>query len=254
MTRKNLIVDNLNITYYQSSTFEPVGALVFLHGWQSQALHLQSLFADLDNYIAIDLPGFGLSEIPRSSWGLAEYANFLKAVLTKLEISNPSLIGHSVGGSIIIKYLSQGGTAKKIILIDSAGIRNYDNLKKLFLRWLAKGFRFITKPLPTKLYTALRIKIYHLIGGEDYVEAGPLVEIYKKVIAEDLQNEATEINIAASLIWGKNDKSTPVEHGVIMNELIKNSTLNIIDNAGHFPFIDQPEKFKEIFRRELNAD
>lgn len=254
MIKKNIIVDNLNVTYYQSSTFTSVGALVFLHGWQSQALHLKSIFDILDNYIAIDLPGFGLSEIPPSAWGLADYANFLKALLIKLGITDPILIGHSVGGSIAIKYLSQGGSAKKIILIDSAGIRDYDNHKKLLIRLLAKGFKIISKILPSNFYSSLRTKIYHSIGGEDYIEAGQLVETYKKIIAEDMQHEISSIATPTSLIWGEDDKATPVEQARIINELIKNSTLNIIDNASHFPFIDQPDKFQEIFSREINAN
>jgi pimeloyl-ACP methyl ester carboxylesterase len=254
MIKKNIIVANLNITYYQSSTFEPKGALVFLHGWQSQALHLKSIFENLDNYIAIDLPGFGLSDRPANPWSLNDYANLLASLLDKLGLTNPVLIGHSVGGAIIIKFLAQGGTAEKIILIDPSGIRNYDNLKKLLLRLSAKIIKLILSPLPAKFYNSLRHKAYRAIGSEDYVEAGLLVETYKKIIAEDLQGDLAAITVPTTLIWGKNDTAAPIEHGWIMNELIKNSTLHIIDNAGHFPFIDQPEKFKEVFSKKLYAN
>lgn len=64
MINKNLIVNNLRINYYQSADLINNEPLIFLHGWGADANIFKNIFKDLDNFIALDLPGFGQSEIP----------------------------------------------------------------------------------------------------------------------------------------------------------------------------------------------
>lgn len=252
MINKNLIVDNLRINYYQGDNYKNFEPLIFLHGWGAEAISLKNVFCDLENYIAIDLPGFGRSEMPKDAWGLNNYSNFLTTFLEKLEIINPILIGHSFGGSIIIKYMGRGGLAKKIILIDSAGIRErgmrvkiYYYIAKIFkLLFLIPGLNF-TKDYIRKLF-------YKAIDSSDYVEAGKLTEIYKKIISEDLSEDLKKIKIKTALIWGEDDKDTLLSDAKKMSELIAGAKLYIIKKAGHFPFLDQPENFNKIFKSQIN--
>lgn len=253
MVKKNIIVQNLNITYYQSSTFTPVGALVFLHGWESQALHLKTIFENFDNYIAIDLPGFGLSEKPGTAWAATEYASFFSEFIKKLYISNPTLIGHSFGGSIIVKYLSTGGEAKKIFLIDASGVRIKTARNKLLLI-TAKVSKLFTWVIPPKLFKKIRKSFYNYINSTDYIEANSLKESYLKIITEDLRPDMAKIATSTVMIWGVDDKDVPLEYAKIMKNLISGSKLLEIPEAGHFPFIDQPQRFMEIFRKEIDAD
>jgi pimeloyl-ACP methyl ester carboxylesterase len=253
MVRRKIIVDDLYIAYYQSDTLNKENALIFLHGWGSESLHLKNIFETVDNYVAVDLPGFGKSELPKSVWSVGDYADFLKAFLDKLEIKSPTLVGHSFGGSIIIKYLAEKGVAKKVILISSSGIRK-GGVRIYIWKMLAKMAKVIMSlPGLDKFRDRLRSKFYKAIDAEDYIEAGKLTESYKKIIREDLKENMKKINTETVLIWGKEDKATPLEQGITMKKLIKNSRLDIIKNAGHFSFVDQPGEFNKIFLREINA-
>ncbi|HOZ36305.1 MAG TPA: alpha/beta hydrolase [bacterium] len=251
MFKKEIIVDNLKINYYQSPELKTDGTLVFLPGWQAKALIFKNLFELTDNFIALDWPGFGESERPGSVWGLAEYAEFLKKFLKKLEIDNPILVGHSFGGSVIIKYSALGGQARKIILIDSAGIRR-KNLKKSFYFVGAKIVKvFLWLPVISKYKQATRKKFYQSIDAVDYMEAGEMRAIYQKVISEDLTGDLQKVKVKTVLIWGEKDKATPVEDGRLMNNQISDSELFIIKDAGHFPFLEKEEEFKKIFAAQI---
>ncbi|MDA3814764.1 MAG: alpha/beta hydrolase [Patescibacteria group bacterium] len=252
MQKKQVIIANLSINYYQSEKLDKNEVLVFLHGWGSEAKHLQSIFQNFDNFIALDWPGFGKSDFPPQNWSVPEYENLLKKFLQKLEIQNPILIGHSFGGGMILKYLSSGNSAKKAILISPAGIRK-------------KGVKIFVYKIITKLFKAIfsipglhvfkksiRKKFYKTIDSEDYINAGKLTENYKKIIREDLSGDMKSIENDISLIWGEKDSAIPISQGKLMNELIKNSKLIIIKNAGHFSFIHQPEEFNKIFLKEIN--
>jgi len=253
MPEKQIIIDDLRIHYYQSDDFDGKNTTVFLHGWNSESTHLKSIFQEVDNCIALDLPGFGKSDRPNAVWGVAEYADLLRKFLEKLAIENPILVGHSFGGSTAMKYLSQDGAAKKLILLSAAGIRK-TGVKIHIYKIIAKIVGFFLKiPVLTHFRDRIRKKAYKMMGSEDYIEAGVLKESYKKIIRQDLSEEMKKIKIETVLIWGENDTATPLDHGKRMQELISNSELFIIKSAGHFAFIDQPEEFKKIFLREINV-
>src|SRR3989344_5911983 len=143
LEKKTLIVDNLSIRYYQSADLAGRGALVFLHGWGAQALCFSNTLEKCQNVIALDLPGFGESQLPEAAWSIGEYVGFLKHFFEKLRIEHPILVGHSFGGNIAIKYCARYGDAKKLILIGSAGIRR-KTLKKCLYFVLAKTLKAVS--------------------------------------------------------------------------------------------------------------
>jgi pimeloyl-ACP methyl ester carboxylesterase len=247
MVRKNIIIYDLNIVYYTSDTFNPDDAFIFLHGWQSSAKLFKDILTDCQNYIALELPGFNGSEISDTAWTINDYAIFLKNFLIKLGIKNPILIGHSFGGNIILKYLINCFPAQKAILIDSSGIRKKTFKQELYFI-LSRIIRFFYIIPGVKIvFQRYRKSLYSFIGSEDYISSGRLKKTYQNIINENLTTELKKINCPVCLIWGEDDKDTPIGYARILKENIKNSKLFIIKNAGHFVFLDQPIEFKKIF-------
>lgn len=247
MLKKNIIINSLKVAYYQSHDFSPEGPLIFLHGWRSRALHLNNILEQCRNFIALDLPGFGESELPRDAWRLAEFSGFLKNFLDKLKISRPVLAGHSFGGAICLKYAALGYPAEKLILIDASGIRK-KSVKKYSYYFLAKIFKlFFYLPGLKNLADKARKKFYKKIDSTDYLYAGEHKKIYQKIIREDLTKELLKITRPTIIIWGENDADTPLEDGHLMNKLIKNSRLFTVKQAGHWPFLERKNEFNKIF-------
>lgn len=248
---KNIVIDGVLIAYYQSEAFDPGNALVFLHGWGSQASHFKNITEHCQNVIAIDLPGFGQSSLPQDVWGIDDYAASIDKFLIKIGINNPVLIGHSFGGSIAIAYASAGKKLKKLILIDAAGIRK-PSIKKSLYRMLARAVHpLLNIPGIRRFKDSIRNKAYHAIDASDYIYAGPRSEIYKKIISQDLSPILSKISYDTILIWGEMDKATPLEDARSMQRSIVGSKLYIIARAGHFPFIDQPDDFLHIFLKQI---
>lgn len=251
MVPKDIIIGGLRIHYVEGGQSGHSDVKVFLHGWKSEALHLKSIYQGYDNYIALDWPGFGKSDAPGEPWSISDYAEMLKSFLDKLGIANPVLIGHSFGGSVIIKYCALGYPARKAILIGSSGIREKTLKKKVYKVFAKTGKAVFQLPVISKAYGHVRKKFYQSIDSEDYLTAGALVESYKRIISEDLQEDMKKIKIPVRLIWGEKDDASPLEYGRRMNALINHSRLDIIPGAGHFCFLDKPEEFRQVFGREL---
>jgi len=251
MLEKQIIINSLNINYFQSDNLKNDGAVVFLHGWGSRAAHMKIIFENLPNFVALDLPGFGGSDLPPMPWGVADFADFLANFLSKLEVKNPILVGHSIGGSIVIKYLIEGGKAKKIILIAAAGIRKR-GLKIFLYKIIAKSFKLLFLLPGLHIFKdKIRKKFYSAIDSVDYIEAGKMVESYKKIIHDDLTNDLQKVKASTVLICGEKDTITPLSQAKLMQEKIPGAKLFVIPDAGHFSFIDQSEKFREIFLKCL---
>ena len=76
-------------------------------------------------------------------------------------------------------------------------------------------------------------------GSSDYVNAKVMQK--KMLIAAvnyDQRRVFKGIKCETLLIWGSYDQSTPLKDGKLINRLIKNSSLVIVPNSGHFPFVD----------------
>jgi len=248
---KQIIVNGLVINYYcYQSSQKNNKTLVFLHGWGVDSRSWQPIVSPLinQNYSVylIDLPGFGQSQQPDEHFSLDNYADVVDQLITKVGLNNIVLVGHSFGGRITIKLGSKHAPyLKKIILVDSAGIEKKSQSIKLKML-IAKILKPFFQP---KTMQGLRKKIYSLIGAGEYLAIPELSKIFGTVTGEDLTPILNKINQPTLIIWGDKDQTTPQKAAQIVNSEIKGSQLAIINNAGHFSFLDQPQKFINIIMK-----
>lgn len=246
MAEKQIVVDDALINYIDLNP-EASKALVFLHGWQSNAAVWNGVLEKLKNnparLIAPDLPGFGKSPMPKQAWGVGEYAAMVKKLIEKQELKDVILVGHSFGGRVAIKLAAaHPEMVQKLVLVDAAGFRNEKIINKLKIL-AAKT----VKPLfALPVLKQLKEAAYRAVGANDYAAAGPMRAIFVKTINEDLSGYLPKITAQTLLIWGGKDKETLLAFGQVMNRLIPNSKLVVLEGAGHFSFIDEPEKFTEL--------
>ncbi len=100
--------------------------LLFLHGlgglWQNWLLNLPA-FMDRFRVVAPDLPGFGGSEMPAGRISIQGFARVIDALCERLEITNPVVVGNSMGGFIGAELaLAFPTRVRKLVLISAAGI------------------------------------------------------------------------------------------------------------------------------------
>ena len=69
----------------------------------------------------------------------------------------------------------------------------------------------------------------------------------------DLREVAKEVQTPALVITGSQDQSTPPELGQALADALPNASFELIDNAGHFPCIEQPEQTAQHIRTFLKG-
>ncbi len=247
MTSAQVIVDGLLTQYYQAG--DGAKTVVFLHGWGDSAQTFAGLAADLAPHwktIAVDLPGFGKTNAPNDVWGLDDYATFVADFLAKLEIMPEVIVGHSNGGAIAIRGLANGDlNTHKLVLLASAGIRDTYQGRKKALRLAAKGAKLLTAPLPQHLRDKVKKRAYKSVGSDLFV-AEHMQETFKRIITDDIQNDALAIKVATLLIYGSEDTATPVGYGQIIHEKIVGSRLEVINGSGHFIHHDASTEVNQL--------
>lgn len=187
----------------------------------------------------------GLMTKVEKPWDLQDYVYWLGKKLDSQE-GKVILIGHSNGGRIASAYVAQNSKkVSALVLIDSAGIYHKD-LKIRIKRALFKTFAKAGKKLTSS--SSARKLIYKLAREKDYFEADPILrETMKNLISEDLGPVFSKIPVQTLIIWGQNDRVTPLSDGRAIEGKIKNSKLVIIKGAKHSPqFTDGIEVVKII--------
>jgi len=231
----NVVVEGLMVNYQKAGRGKE--KVVCLPGWGddlSSFAGLTDSLKDKFTVISLDLPGFGGTQTPASAWGLDNYANFVAQWLKKLKINQPyAIVGHSFGGSVAIDSLSSGKIkSKKLILLASAGIRNKQPARKKMLKAAAKTGKASLYFLPATSRRKLRGRFYRAIGSDSHL-VPHMEDTFRQIITQDISAKAARLKLPALLVYGSRDKSTPIEDGWVLSQLIEGSKLEIIE-AGHF--------------------
>jgi len=230
-----IIINNLAIEY---SDVGQGPIVLFLHGWKDTSGTFRPLIEAMGHdwrFVSVDMPGFGGSELPRAAWTLADYVDFVASFIHKLSIDVDLIVGHSMGGRIIIKGLATEKLhADRAVLIGAAGIAKTNTARNQMFKIVAKAGKAATAIPPFSLLRhGLRRRLYRA-SGSDYLSAGPLAQTFLNLIREDLQSMASQIQIPVLLVWGAHDAQTPVSDGRKLKSLIAHSNLLVIDDADHF--------------------
>jgi pimeloyl-ACP methyl ester carboxylesterase len=246
-------IKGIRTRWREAGTGPPV---LVLHGWGASIEAVDPIIRALAPQLtvsAIDLPGFGETGPPPAPWGVADYADWTRALMDELGLERPSIVGHSNGGRIAIHLASHHpARVDKLILVDSAGIRPKRGLRYHRRVAMAKTAKHAARLLGSP-GRALQQRVLARTASSDYANAGPLRPTFVKLVNEDLTPLLSQIRASTLLIWGDRDDATPLSDGQTMERLIPDAGLVVLRGAGHFSYLDQPQRFGRVAAHFLGA-
>ena len=209
--------------------------LVFLHGYLSckESFYPQiGYFSRHFRVTAPDFPGFGKSDRIPAAWSVGDYADWLEGFFKEQGIVFPYVIAHSFGGRVALKCLARG-LIDRAVLTGCAGIVRK---RTMAYRIRVGGYRLVKRVSP-------RFAEAHF-GSREYRSLSPLMrESYKKIVNEDLREEAGRIARPVLYLYGERDKETPLSSGRILHECTAGSKLAVFKGCGHFAHLEEPLLF-----------
>lgn len=256
---------------YRSAGSGP--AIVLVHGitgtsatWEQVMPYLATRFT----VIAPDLIGHGESAKPRGDYSLGAYASGVRDLMVTLGHESATFVGHSLGGGVVMQLSYQfPERCERLVLVDSGGLGRELNL---LLRAATLPLSEVVLPLlasPRLLGAGRSVgRLFGRLGMHAGTDMAELARGHASL--EDPEARAAFVhtlrtivdpmgqrvdasdrlylaeNVPFMLIWGERDPIIPVEHGRSAHELVPSSRLEVFEEAGHFPHLDEPQRFLDL--------
>jgi pimeloyl-ACP methyl ester carboxylesterase len=212
--------------------------IVWGHGWGQDREAYRAFiqpFLGQAAHLMLDFPGFGASERPPESWGVADYADAVAALLAPYRaVSKIVWVGHSFGGRVGLRLAARyPELVDGLFLIASAGLPRK--------RGLWRGLKFHARVRLFKILKFFAVllgrdleKLRARFGSADYKSAGKMRPVFLRVIRENLLADAEKIACPACLVYGAADAVTPPNIGERLAKAIKRSQLFVLEGQDHY--------------------
>lgn len=267
--QKHIQVYGQDIAYYDMGaprSGQPV--LILLHGYGSQADvdfgPSLSLLAKTHHVIALDQIGAGHSSKPYIGYHVQTYVEWLAEFLRTLHIQDFDLLGESLGGWTAALYAEQASAAgstllkpQHLILEDAAGIQAPQGdeppwkMTVSTVQETITGLQsvFYNKSLVTP-EVAKRRFISKLQANDAFAAA--TFSTNPATHTEGVGDALSTITVPTLVVWGAEDKTLPRAWADTYARGIKGAHLQLIENSGHVPSLEQPEQFVKTVVGFLN--
>jgi pimeloyl-ACP methyl ester carboxylesterase len=194
-----------------------------------------------------ELPYFDAPE-PDKPWTVDDFGEYILAEAKKKFNGKPFVwFGHSHGGRIGLKVTSgQTEAVKGLVACAAAGISRDASLKRQVFGLAAQ----LMAPLKsTPVYPLCRKLLYKLARNHDYeqITSENKQQTFRLVIEEDVKPFIGKVKVPTLILWGDQDRLTPVKDAQLLHERIKDSQMKIYPDQGHrLPYKLPTQLAKEI--------
>jgi pimeloyl-ACP methyl ester carboxylesterase len=257
----------VKLHYCDWGTGKPV---ILIHGWPSTSQMWEYQLAELANagfrVIAYDRRGFGRSSVPYKAYDYDTLASDLNAVIEELDLKEVTLVGFSMGGGEVVRYLSRYGAGRisKAVLISAVTPflnKTPDNpngvptevfeqitagLKKDradFLEGFGKDF-FGVSMLNHPVSEAY-LRFFHTLSMLSSSHA--TLECAAAFAYTDFRLDLPAVTVPTLIIHGDADKTVPIE-------VSGNRTAQAIPHAQYIVYEGAPHGLFFTHKDRLNAD
>ncbi len=247
--------------------------IVLLHGitstsatWEKVLPYLATRFT----VIAPDLIGHGDSAKPRGDYSLGAYASGVRDLVVSLGYDSATFVGHSLGGGVAMQLSYQfPERCERLVLVDSGGLGR--EVSGLLRAATLPGSEWVLPLLASGRILGAGRAVGGLLdrlglrAGTDIEEmARGHATLYDREAREAFVHTLRTIvepggqrvdasdrlylaeNVPFMLVWGEDDSMIPLAHGQRAHELVPSSRLEVFPGAGHFPHVDEPQRFIDV--------
>ncbi|MBD5132213.1 MAG: alpha/beta hydrolase [Clostridiales bacterium] len=228
-----ITVNGVDCEYEAFNAGDARDTVVFLHGWGGDINSFRGSYNAACEW-GVNCLNVAIPPVVPESFGVYDYAALITSLLEKLGIRNPIIVGHSFGGRLAIILAAQG-RCKRVMLVDSAGVKPRFSLKK---RIRIARYKRAKK----------RGKTLDGYGSIDYNNLDESMRrVFVRIVNTHLDRLLKNITCRTFIFWGKDDRDTPPYMAKRLHKKIKNSELYFAD-GGHYSYVDAQIKFNAYLK------
>ncbi len=236
--------------------------LLFVHGWCiDQAYWSAQVDAFCKDYrvVTMDLPGSGKSGKNRDSWTVEDYGEDVAAVIDQLDLQNVVLIGHSMGGNVIL----EAALAKPQPVIALIGVDNFKDVGEAmneeiqakidnFMMMMEQDFANTASAYAQQalFHPSTDSAVVQRVTN-DFRNSDPdIATASLKALLDYGHRESEQLANLDKKLYLINSDATPTSTAGL-DETGVNYQLVDIHATGHYPMIEKPEEFNRLLREIL---
>jgi monooxygenase len=276
---RTVSVDGLNVHYICGGSGSP---LVLVHGLGSSAavefyFNLEPLAAN-HRVLAIDLPGFGGSDKPALEYTIELFVRAVKDLMRSESLEPAAVMGVSMGGRVALGLaLESPEMVERLILVDALGVGAPKavlayrllltrGLGELTLSSTARALRRMNPRTIRRLwawYMQRPGRVDDILTDQRIADHGQLLSKpeYRAAYLSALRSIAgmhtlrdgvvvgerlKDLSMPTLLIWGRHDHIFPAAHAEAAAERLPHGRVEIFEDSGHTPQMEQPERFNRL--------
>jgi pimeloyl-ACP methyl ester carboxylesterase len=198
--------------------------------------------------LAIDLPGFGGSDLPAAP-RIESYADDVVIALDALGVRGATLVGHSLGGAVAAAVAERSSSIASLVLLAPAGFGRIP-VAEMFtlpgivdLATLALPLALVNPLVVSASYAAFvgrgrlpdRRLVARLRSGAPQAPRGVRAAVV--AIAESGREDQRRVDFdgRVGVLWGADDALVPVSHAVGVRTALPQAELEVRPGMGHHP-------------------
>ncbi|MGH7704050.1 MAG: alpha/beta fold hydrolase [Gemmatimonadales bacterium] len=238
--------------------------LLLLHGYGESLMAYRAVFDRLARHhrvVALDLPGFGLSDKAAGPYDLATLEHTLEDFISRWIQGPIVVVGHSMGGELAVALaLARPDRIAGLVLIAPAGnglnpLLGDSGIASLGAGWVAGALTFVLpvhdpnwleEPADRADYEPGRDSAYRRVARQ------VLAEFDFSAVGERFR----DLKQPALVIWGREDPTIPLAVGVRLAAMIPCHRLVVLPGTLHRPHQTEPDTVvaeTETFLREMSC-
>lgn len=245
-------------TFWREAAPEAGGVpTLYVHGVPTNADDWTA-FLELTGGAALDLPGFGRSEKPMHFDGsLGSYNAFLQAFIAQLGWDRFNLVVSDWGGLALVTAQELHARIDRVVIINAVPLLPGYKWHRLARVWrmpligeLAMGLT--TKSVARRLAREARpdgapLPDEMLESIWEYFDHGTqraILKLYRGAppkLLEEAGQRFAELTAETLVLWGEQDPYIDARFARLYAETLPNAQLELLADAGHWPWLDRPE-------------
>ena len=248
-------------------------AVLLVHGITNDSQTWEPVIGRLardHDVIAPDLPGHGNSARQRGDHSLGAHASMLRDLVQAIGIDRVTLVGHSLGGGIAMQFAYQfPEMVERLTLVCSGGLGR--EVSPLIRSAALPGAEQVLPLITAQPLMDAGTLIASALGRLGFRPGSDVAEVSRGIASlGDTERRAAFVRTVRSvispfgqrvsavdrlylaehlpfqLVWGGRDRIIPVSHGHAAHEAVPGSRLELFEGSGHYPQLDDPERFSDL--------
>jgi len=250
--------------------------LLFVHGlggcWQNWLENLAELALG-HRVIAIDLPGFGASQMPTAAVSVTGYARTLELLCDALSVDAAAVVGNSMGGFVAAELaIASPERVERLVLVSAAGLhiaelrleRALTRLRRVERTFARCGGYVASRSELFARRARLRRIVLAGVAAHPELLPAPLVAeqvagagrpgfmpALRAMAGYPLRHRLAQIACPALIVWGAHDRVVPVRDAAAFQRLIPDARKVVYPDTGHVPMLERPARFNADLRAFL---